>query len=886
MYRGHEINRIAAALVLLLAVAQMPVRPLRAQESIGFGNTATEQEHVAAKKLLQRYCFECHDAETQEANVQLDTLDDTGEPARVAKILDRVLDVISNGKMPPDDAKLPSAREKALLESWLDNRLTRHAEAERQSGRWTRNRRLTVEEYNFTMQALFGVDASFADMLPADPISERGYRNNSELLGLSSLQIESYLDSARRAVKRYVQFGMIDRQPQRYHVQFEDLFYSTADRYETRKRAPSPVDFDTFAARRAAAITTAPKYVAPLGPRLAGAFTDKEAWRAAIPKLNQQYVAIPQRIPIGEMIVRVRAAGTVDRNGRFPRMRVAAGITLGDGCSMDKRILGEADVTTPLEDPSTYEFRIRLEDVLTKGSRRDEESFDRLSLFDMDQIFISNVSCDRKAIFALGLGAYSDPATGLKQIADDLKQLSNDGVNLLHLDCVEIEMLPGVGADNRPYHWHVPIDKARPGRKNETAVTQEILQQFMRQAFRRPITASEIDTKLDLFNTLRAREYTFEESLRETLAAVLISPSFLFLASNPTHGATGQTVAPTPHELAARLSYLLWLSSPDKELMQCADDGSIVRKSVLRSQAERLLADPRSRRFLESFCRQWLRLDKLANVAVDRQRYSTYDEDLAADSVRETLAYFVEVFRTDSSALDLIDSDYAILNDRLAEHYNINNVTTGRLHRVQLPQPAVRGGLLTQASLLTMNSNGVDSHPIRRGVWLLDRLLNSPPPPPPPNVPDIDESDPNFRGSSLKQRIERHREPGACQNCHKKIDPWGIPFENLDATGRWRDRIEHREAGELRSRPIDTATMLPDGQRVVGIAELKTYIRQQRAEEFGNALVDHLLTYALGRSPDYADREQVAEVQLRFRTSQYRLKGLVLAIIESRVFRQ
>ena len=876
--------RLLAEFALLIVTSGITTPHAIADQTHGSSPHTKKDESAAFAHLLSRYCFECHGADLQEANVRLDTLDLMARRLGGGKTLERILRAVSRGKMPPEDAAMPTAQQRAFLVSWLEERLGRLAEEARRAGRWTRNRRLTVEEYNFTMRELFGIDAEFGDLLPADPISETGYRNESERLGLSSLQIESYLDSARRAVRRYVPFEKTDQQPLRYQIEFEGLFYSAADRYRTRKNAPQPLDADTFAARRAANAASPPKYVEPLSPMLPGAFSEDEAMRAAIPKLHQQYVAIPQRLSIGELIVRIRAAGTADRDGRFPRMRVEAGITLGDGCSIDKRVLGEVDVTASRDTPATYEFRIRLEDVPTKGPLRDEETFDRLSVFDMDQLFISNVSRDRRAIFALGRGGYADPATGSDQIAGQLKQMAADGVNLLHLDCIEIEMLPEVDANRRPYRWRVPVNERENGRTDELQVASELLGEFMRRAYRRPIVADEVATKLELFSTLRGRDNSFEESLRETLAAVLVSPSFLFLEFRaPASGGRPQE-ALAPHQQASRLSYLLWLAPPDAQLTRRADDGSLRQPSVLRSEAKRLLADPRSRRFLESFCRQWLRLDKHANVAVDRPTYPDYDDDLAAISIRETLAYFVEVFMSDSSALDLIDSNYAMLNDRLADHYSLAKVIGGALRKVDLPEDSVRGGLLTQASLMTMNSDGVDSHPIRRGVWLLDRFLNSPPPPPPPNVPDIDEDDPDFQGLSLKERIERHRRPGACQSCHKKIDPWGIPFENFDATGRWRDMVDDREGGNARRRPVDSSTTLPDGQRIGGVAAMKGYLRQQRSEQFANALVHHMLTYAIGRSPDYADRRLVHEVQARFAASQYRLRELVLAIVDSQLF--
>ena len=499
----------------------------------------------------------------------------------------------------------------------------------------------------------------------------------------------------------------------------------------------------------------------------------------------------------------------------------------------------------------------------------------------MDQVFISNVTSDSDAIFGKGRGAYPEPAIGSEQIADDLRKMAGAGANFLHLDCLEIEMLPGVGSTNGSYRWQIPA--AQPN--EEMGVATDVVSRFMQNAFRRPIGDGEIDNKLQLFKTLRQRKYTFEESLRETLAAVLVSPSFLFLQSRPPVGALEKPVSVTPHQVASRLSYLLWLSPPDELLMKCADDGSITLPNVLRNEAMRLLGDKRSERFLEDFCRQWLRLDKHSNVAVNRKTYPDWDNDLAKVTIAETMAYFVEVFRSDASAFDLIDSHYAILNDRLAQHYDVSGVVKGELHRVELPKDSVRGGLLTQASLLTMNSDGVDSHPIRRGVWLLDRLLNSPPPPPPPNVPEIDSDDPDFRGLSLRERIKLHRQPSLCKSCHELIDPWGIPFEHFDATGRWRDHIESRDEGKIQRQPVDVATILPDGHAITGIAALKKYIRDQQRDRFANSLVHHLLTYAIGRPPDFVDRRQVKEIQRRFSASEYRLKDLVLAMIESELFR-
>jgi hypothetical protein len=877
------LRRLSVVWSIIAAIVLVPIRRSGADQSES--HPITKADAQAVDVLLQRYCVDCHSGDSPEADLRLDSLARVLNQPDERITTEKIANALSSSRMPPEDAEHPTAEEHASLLNWFVVRVDAIDDKDGGSGRRTFNRRLTNEEYNYTMQSLFGVDAEFADLLIADPLAESGYRNDVRRFGFSSLQWEAYLDCARRSVGRYVQVGEHKPATVHYHIELEDLWYSTADRYKTRQRAPQPVDVATFVDRQKRNRSSKPKYVDPLAPRLPGAWSEDEALREAIPKLNQQYVAIPKRPAVGEMVVRVRAAGAADRLGRFPRMRVEAGIALGDGCSVDKRLLGDVDVAASREHPRVYEFRIRLEDVPTKGPLSDEESFDRLSVFDMDHVYISNIACDDRAIFGLGRGGHKDPSTGSTQIAEPLRSMADAGAGFLYLDCLEIEMHAGVGAEEQPYRWQVRGRDDENAPTDETAAVSELLRRLMREAYRRPVSDAEIEIKRQLFSRLRSDDYSFADSCREMMAAVLVSPSFLLLQSGRPIDPSGEMGKTSPHDLAARLSYLLWLSPPDQQLSRHAVDGSLLDPKIFRSEAERLLADPRSRRFLDCFCRQWLRLDKHENVAVDRRAYPQYDDELAAAAISETLAYFGEVFNSNASALDLIDSDYAVLNNRLADHYGVEGVTSGDLTRTTLPDDSIRGGLLTQASLMTINSDGIDSHPIRRGAWLLDRVLNRPPPPPPPNVPDLDGDDPDLRGLSLQRQIERHRQPGSCRDCHQKIDPWGIPFENLDATGRWRDQVKARD-DDVRSRPVDAVAVLPDGQHIDGITELKGYLRRRRADQFSRSLVHHLLTYALGRSPDFRDRRPVNEIHDRFIASNYQLKQLILAIVESELFRQ
>ncbi len=857
-------------------------------ESSDDDGAAESHQAPAVARILRDSCVDCHGSDTQEASVRLDTIDLSGRTPQDRKTVQTVKRMIDEQRMPPEDAGALSDADRQFLSRWLDRQLTTWAEADRRSGRNARMRRLTVAEYNHTMQHLFGVDAQFTDRLTPDPVSPEGYRNSAELLGLSSLQIECYLETARSAVARYVLFGEPAESPLRYFIELEDLYYSTADRYGTRDRAPEPVDWEEFRERQLTNRRASPDFVGPLTPLPPGPFPTEEPLREAIPKLHQQFVAFPKFPTSGEMVVRIRAAATPSRSGRYPRMRVETGITLGDGDWMDTRMLGEVDVKATRDQPAVYEFRYRMEDVPTKGHQQDEEVYDRLSVFDLNQLFISNVTRDERAIYDLGRGGYRESEAD--QVAVPLKTMAEAGLNALYLDSVEVEVIPGVTAKG-PYRWSIDPERyaGNPGDPKNAAqqrrTARDVLTRFLDRAYRRPAHPSEVDSKLTLFDQLRDAGASFEDALRETMAATLVSPAFLFheyvAAENEKPGSET-----TPYQLASRLSYLLWLEPPDARLRELAEDDSICDSDVLVSEATRMLDDPKAERFLRDFCRQWLRLDRLRNVAVDTELYPQYDQDLIDLAVEETLRYFVQVFSDpDASALDLLDSDYLVLNERLARHYGIDSVIDGSFAKVALPAGSSRGGLLTQASLLTMNSDGRDSHPIRRGVWLLDRLLGTPPPPPPPNVPEIDSQSPELEGLSLKQQIEMHRDADACRSCHASIDPWGIPFENFDATGRWRSEV-FAAGPAAEARPVDASAELPSGERIEGIRELKRYLVEQRRDDFANSLVRHMYTYAMGRAPAFGDQPSLKDLHDRFAGADYRLKTLVLAIIESEGFRQ
>jgi hypothetical protein len=844
------------------------------------------------RPVLAEHCFKCHGEKRPKGDVRLDTLGHELVNAKEIETWQRVAAALADKVMPPEDEQQPADAQRMLVTGWIDAQLHAVAVRERNSPGPLRTRRLTAREYNFTLQDLFGVAASFAHTLPPEPISEQGYQNDVELLLMSPLQMEYYLEIARTAVGRYVVFEPEKSAPLRYHIQAEDVFYTTKDRYTTMNRAPRALDDAGWNATRTKSTSGPPQFSLPLFAFPPGELPATEELRASQPKLHQQYLPLHFVPPVGDLIVRVKVAGTPGRDGSLPRLRLDIGMAYGDGDGIDALRLGEVDITAPTNRPQVLEFRARLEDV-PKPKPGDEIE----SLFDMVQLFFHNVARDERALYDLGIGSVERPdspdvaknakrrqAAEKKQVEvrQQIGRMTAAGVNRLHLDAIELEMIPRAGPTDQP-RWQVDMALARRGKDGPRAAAEEFLKRFLPAAYRRPVTDVELAEKLALFDRLAADgKVTFESSLRETLVSVLASPNFLLLET----AIDDAPRSPTPHQLAARLSYLLWGTMPDDALRRRAGDGSLARRDVYASEAARLLDDPRAQRFLEDFCRQWLRLDKFALVAVNPEYFPGYDDDFGDITQQEPLALFREVFASRASALDLLAPRYALLNDRLASHYGLEPVRGGDLRKVSLPADTLRGGLLSHASLLTMNSDGVDSHPIRRGVWVVDRLLGRPPPPPPPNIPDLDETDPDLRGLSLKQRIEKHREPGSCRDCHQRFDPYGIALENFDAIGRWREQVRVRHDGKDTFSPVDSVVTMTPGTTVRGAGELQRYLVEEHGEAFTRALVHHLLTYALGRKPGLGDQLEAREIHARFARSGFQLRELVLAVVESDAFRR
>ena len=403
----------------------------------------------------------------------------------------------------------------------------------------------------------------------------------------------------------------------------------------------------------------------------------------------------------------------------------------------------------------------------------------------------------------------------------------------------------------------------------------------MTKAFRRPANDGEVDRYVAFWQSIRGDydgDYGYERSVLEVLVAVLCSPQFLFLCEPVDQLADDNTLP--PWALANRLSFWLHNGPPDERLRALANSGRL--QLQLSDEVDRLLDDRRAERFVRAFTSEWLRLDRHAGITIDPDVHPDYTRFVKRDMATETVAFVHHLLRDDLPLATLIDSDFAMLNQNLAEFYGVDSgdgepIRGDRFRPVPIAPNQHRGGLLSQGAFLAGHSDGAEPHPIKRAVWLKDRLLGDPPPPPPPNVPDLDPDTPGFDKLTLKQQLEVHRDKASCRDCHASIDPFGIAFERLSAVGRYQP--------ERRGLAIDASTTLPDGTRIDGVRALQQYLLTHQREAFTRAFIEHLFAYALGRDVSFADDDELAEISAQVAAAGYRVRAVVQAIANCRSFR-
>ena len=756
------------------------------------------------RAVLQRYCQGCHNeraAVGRDTGLTLDTLaaeDPTDAPEQWEKIVRR----LRNGSMPPAGRPRPGADVYERTAAWIEARLDAAAAARPNPGRPAVLHRLNRAEYRNAVRDLLALDVDVSSLLPADT-SSYGFDNIGDVLGVSPLQLESYLSAANRI--------------SRLAVASSPAVAVTADVYKVSTELTQTDRLDGM----------------PFGTRGG--------------------TRVEHFFPVdGEYEIRVRLArnsyGIVGLREPHPLE-----ITL-DGARV-RLVTAGAGVSS--EDADDRGERYKLQD---------------------DNLHVR---------LPVQAGPRSVGAAFLKRPSAQVESVRRPFLRAL-IEHGQSHQIPYIGeiVVTGPFDPALPdstpsrdrIFVCRPaGGSDEAACARRIVTTLARRAFRRPATGAELRILLDFYEEGR-RGGSFDSGIERALTRMLVSPAFLFrLETDPRDVRPG-----TPYELddwalASRLSFFLWSSIPDDELLALAGEGRLRDPAVLAQQARRMLADPRSDALVANFAGQWLYLRNLSVPQPDFRLFPDFDDNLRHAFRRETELLFESIIREDRSVVDLLAADYTFVNERLARHYGMPHVYGDHFRRVSTADHPMRGGLLGQGSFLTVQSLATRTSPVKRGIWILENILGTVPPEPPPNVPPLAADASGGAPRSMREAMEAHRANPTCAACHRLMDPLGLSLENFDAVGQWR------EVGAS-SEPIDASGALPDGTRFAGVAELKQVLLAHR-EQFVNTLTEKLLTYALGRGLEHYDAPAVRGITRSAAGADHRFSALVLGIVESVPFR-
>lgn len=476
----------------------------------------------------------------------------------------------------------------------------------------------------------------------------------------------------------------------------------------------------------------------------------------------------------------------------------------------------------------------------------------------------------------------------IKYLVNGIENIDNAGIAMVKPENgalqarLQIRSITSVGPlETRPKS-HLEILACTPDIP-QTEQTREVLNRLLRKAYRRLPTQQEVEQLAQFVAAVQADGAKWEEGIQQAIKVILCSPKFLFRLELDDLQQTDEPQPIDEFHLASRLSYFLWSSIPDDELLNLAAKKQLT--ASLEEQVKRMLADPKATELSTNFGVQWLQIQRLETVTPDLERFPSFNAKLRADMLKESELFLESVFREDRSILELLSADYTFLNQRLSGHYEIwrdeqgEQIKGNTFRRVALNSDNnyfKRGGILTQASILTVTSNPKRTSPVKRGRWVLEQILGTPPPPPPPDVPELEEAHDAITGTTLRERLEQHRDDPGCANCHAKMDPIGFAMENYDAIGKYRAKDGDQD--------IDSAGQLPDGTSFEGISDLKQ-ILLNRKTQFARCLTEKMLIYALGRGLEYYDRPTIERIVTTLEANDYKFSVLITEIVKSDPFR-
>ncbi len=783
--------------------------------------------------FLEKHCIRCHGPEKEKGDLRIDRLSRDFKLGADSHQWAEAVEKVNSGEMPPKKEKKPTQDEIAGFVTSLDARLKDGRAARMAARPAVAHYRLSRREYQNTVYDLLGVryDPTKPGELNEDT-RWHGFERIGSELSLSPSHVDRYYRAAELVLDRAFPSAN-SGEARKIHKTAAELRYgggkdqqAALDRFGIKR----PLRYLLFPGSTQNAI--APHWFGRTGPEHSGLYR-----------------------------VRLQASGVRPIGGQ------PAHLSIGKRTS-EETVDGviEFDVTAPEDSPQVYEFEVFLEMPAT-----------------LDFCVVSTNVIDRRAGAAFrnalsSRGGYifthSSETLLLNPNAPQMFDDKGNGLfSTVLLDWIEWEG-PLVSESEKAKRSDVmPAGDATP----EALATH--LQRFAERAWRRPVQMEELEQYLRAYRAEREAGETTADAYRVALKGVLTSRHFIYLVE----GDTAPRERLTEAELASRLSFLLWSSMPDDGLFTALKGGKL-NGDGLKSEVDRMLADPKSTRFIDDFARQWLQLHRLGMFPPDKKLYPAYDAWLETSMRAEPVEFFGEIFKKNLPIDTLIHSDWTVANARLCDFYGLPEPKTGGFQRVSFKPDDRRGGLLAMGAVLGLTSDGTRHRPVHRGVWLSETILGKTPPPPPANVPAIEPNPPQSPKATLREKLEAHRNDANCAACHARIDPLGIAWDNYDAIGQWRTR-EKVAAGVGEDPAVNPTGVMPDGRTFKDAEEFKQRLLEDR-DKVARAFIEHLCTYGLRRALAFDDQEDVDAIQTEAKKNQYRVKDIVRAVALSDLMRK
>ncbi len=769
---------------------------------------------------LQQFCIACHNDSLQSGDLSFQKIDLTQVSGHGA-VPERLLAQLRSGRMPPVGMPRPDHDTYTNLITWLETEIDKLAAANPNPGRTDTFHRLNRSEYANAVRDLLSLEVNVEELLPADDIDAYGFDNMTEVLNVSPALMESYLSAARKTARISIGESPLAPIAETYEV---PILLNQADRMS--EDLP-------FGSRGGLAV----RHYFPADGDYDLAIT-----------LHRNYVNYVRGLGSShELEVRLdgKLVQTFTFGGEEPDVLQApasyAGNQFGDSEWEEYMLFADSN--------------LRLQFPATAGPH------------------VVGVSFVRK--FTEPEGVLQPPQSVFAAAVNEMR----DGD-------AAVERMEITGPYRSTPARNTPSRRAiftcQPA--NDTGRAQEacaygILASLAQRAYRRPVDDAEVNM---LMNFYRAglSDGAFDDGIQLALERLLISPDFLFrVERDPVNIEPDTNYRLTSIELASRLSFFLWSSIPDNELLDTAKNGTLQNPQVLEQQTRRMLADPRSKALVQNFAGQWLYLRNLRSLVPDAVEFPEFDENLRDAFRQESELFFESLIRENRSVTDLLGNGYTFMNERLAKHYGIENVYGSHFRRIYLEGEIAeqRGGILGQGSLLTATSYANRTSPVLRGKWVLTNILGTPPPPPPPDVSDLPERGADGQQANIRDRLLQHRADPACSGCHAPMDPLGLALENYDAIGRWRVT---GEAGV----PIDASGQMPNGAQFYGLQGLRELLLERR-DEFVGTVTEKLLAYAMGRPPEYFDKPTIRSIVRDTALENHSWSSIIVGIVLSTPFR-